>query len=152
MDYKYKYMDMNDLELVVSSEIENRILEPDVFPKFNQEKFRENFINNDIKDFKMNEVILCIDNGKIIGRIDLMVEKSFMDFKSIGYIDWVYVSKPYRNKGLAKKLFIEAKIYFDKLECDLYYLFVASNEQAKGFYKSIDIEIENIERASKKLK
>ncbi len=152
MNYKFRYMDEFDLELVISSEVENRLLEPGVFPDLDLDKFRVNFKRNNIRDFKMNEVILCIEDGKIIGRVDLLVEKSFMDFKSIGYIDWVYVSKPHRNKGLAKLLFNEAKKYFVKLDCELYYLFVAANEEARGFYKSIDIDVEEIERASEKLK
>ena len=110
------------------------------------------FKNNPIEDYSLNEVILCIKDNMVIGRVDLIVEQSFMDYEKIGYVDWVYVLKLHRKKGIAKKLFNEAETYFTEHMCKLYYLFVATNEEAKGFYSSINVEINSIDRASKKLK
>ena len=145
-------MRSSDLEMMRQLEVKMRVLEPNVFGELDEDAYIENFKKNRIEDFKLNEVILCIEEGSIIGRIDVIVEHSFMDFKKIGYIDWVYVLKSHRNKGIAKLLFKEAEKHFNKLDCTMYYLFVANNEEARGFYDSIDIEIKTIDRGSKKLK
>ena len=98
-----------------------------------------------------NDVILYLENDKIIGRIDLISEHGFMDFVSIGYIDWVYVLKPYRGRGISKSLFKEAENLFKQKNVNEYYLFVASNDEAQKFYKSLNINIQMVQKASKKI-
>lgn len=151
MIYKFRKMTSKDLELMVTFEKKSRNLEPGVFPDFDEEKYRENFNRIKIEDASFNDVILCIQNNEVIGRVDLMSEYSYMDFYSVGYVDWVYVLKPYRRRGIAKSLFNEAEKVFKEKNIEEYYLFVASNEEAQKFYKSIDFKIESVEKASKNL-
>lgn len=146
---EFRNMTSKDIYLIKELELEMRRQEVDVFNEFNGETFKENFKSRKIEDLDNYETILCIDSNKVIARIDLMFEQSFMDFKKVGYVDWVYVLKPHRNKGIAKKLFEEAITYFKNRDCVLYYLFVAENEEAIAFYNSIDIDIKTIKRASK---
>lgn len=151
MKYIFRKMTSNDLELMVAHEKRSRELEPDVFPDFNEEKYRENFNKIKIEDSNFNDVILCIENNKVIGRVDLMCEYSYMDFYSVGYVDWVYVLKSYRRSGIARMLFSEAEKVFKEKNVGEYYLFVATNEEAQGFYESMDLKIKKVEKASKKL-
>lgn len=151
MTYNFRKMTSKDLDLMVTFEKKSRELEPNVFPDFNEEKYKSNFKRIKIEDTNFNDVILCIENSEVIGRIDLISEYSYMDFYSVGYVDWVYVLKSHRGRGIAKKLFLKAEKVFKEHKIEEYYLFVASNEEAQKFYKSIDIKIENVEKASKKL-
>ncbi len=151
MMYTFRKMTSNDLELMVMYEKESRELEPDVFSDFDEESYRKKFLENQIEEAINNDVVLCIENDSIIGRIDIISEYSYMDFGSIGYIDWVYVLKPFRNKGIAKLLFLEAEKLFKENGVGEYYLFVASNEEAKYFYKSLNMDIKRVEKGYKKL-
>ncbi|XMB86363.1 GNAT family N-acetyltransferase [Mycoplasmatota bacterium WC44] len=151
MKHEYRKMTNEDLELIVEFELKSREFEPDVFPDFDEEKYRIKYNSLRIDDLPCNDVILCLEGDKLIGRIDLISEYSFMDFISIGYIDWVYVLKPYRGRGIAKSLFKEAEKLFKQKNINEYYLFVASNDEAQNFYKSLNINIKMVEKASKKL-
>jgi|LGOV01.1.fsa_nt_gb GNAT superfamily N-acetyltransferase len=142
-------MTSNDIEMIKRMEYAMREQEPNVYNKFVEEDFDRNFNSRKIENTDNYETVICIEDGEVIGRIDLMFEQSFMDFKKVGYVDWVNVLKSHRKKGIAKLLFKEGIKYFKSNECVLYYLFVAKNEEAQAFYKSIDINIEMIERGSK---
>ena len=148
---EFRKTNSNDMELIVALERRMREEEPGVYPPFDQEKFIKNFITYKIEDYPSNEVIVCLDDTDIIGRIDLIVEQSLMDFGRVGYIDWVYVLKSKRKQGIAKKLLLEAEKIFQEQSCEFFYLFVAENEEAQAFYASVDVEIKPIKRASKKL-
>ncbi len=145
-------MNSDDLEIIIELEKRARQEEPNVFPKFKEDAFRVGFKKESIEDVENNEVILCIDNEKVIGRIDVIIERSFFDFERVGYIDWVYVLKSYRKQGIAKRLFSEAEKLFLEKEVSQFYLFVAKNEEAQAFYKRTDIEVMTIERGMKRLK
>ncbi len=149
---RFKKMESKDLEQMIVFENEMRMSEPGVFPDFEVENYKKNFTSIKIEEHTGNEVILCLYHHEIIGRVDLMIEQSFMDFKRIGYVDWVYVLPRYREKGLGRKLFAEAEKYFTSQDCDLYYLFVAKNKQAQMFYSSLKLDQDTISRASRKLK
>lgn len=145
-------MNSNDIDIIRDMEVKMRITDPGVFKEFNDSDFTLNFQSRNIEDLENYDTILGFKDGELIARIDLMFEQSFMDFKKVGYVDWVYVMKPYRRQGVAEQLFKEAEKYFRNLDCVLYYLFVAENIEAQGFYKKIDIDINTIERASKLIK
>lgn len=149
---EFRSMTSSDIERMVALEKEMRVQESDVFPELNEDKYRKNFINNMIEAYDNNEVILCLEGDQVIGRVDLIVEQSFMDFEKVGYVDWVYVLKSHRNKGIAKKLFQKAEEFFISNDVVQYYLFVAGNDEAKHFYNSLDIEIKTIEKATKYFK
>jgi len=140
----------SDLELIIKSEKINRIQEPDVFSDFDENKYRKSFTSN-IDSMTNNEVILCIEEDEIIARIDLIILNNFFDFSKEGYVDWVYVQKPHRRKGLARMLFAEAEKHFCENNVTNYYLFTASNDDAQAFYNSIDIALKKVEKGSKKI-
>jgi ribosomal protein S18 acetylase RimI-like enzyme len=145
-------MTSRDLEALVKYQVEKRETEPDIFPDFDESQYRENFSSKPIEDYPSNKVILVIDGDKIVGRVDVIVEYSFMDFATIGYIDWIYVLKNYRKQGIAKKLIEKAEDFMRENQVDSYYLFPATNDEAQAFYNNIDIEIKNVEKAQKKLR
>lgn len=60
----------------------------------------------------------------------------------MAYVDWVYVLKAYRHRGIARKLFVEMEKDCVKNNINQYYLIRARNEDADRFYQSF----ENVER------
>jgi len=54
----------------------------------------------------------------------------------MAYVDWVYVLKSYRHRGIAQKLFQEFEKDCVENNIDQYYLIRAENEEADRFYKS----------------
>jgi len=150
--YQYRLMTTDDLELMVEYQKLKRELEPGVFPDFKEEEFRKSFLNFPIEESARNWVILVLHEEKIIGRVDLIIDFSFMDYDSVGYIDWVYVLKNYRGQRIAKELFKQAEIIMNEHDVDYYYLFSATNDEAVRFYSSTDLEMEQITRGKKKLR
>lgn len=86
---------------------------------------------------------LAIINNKVVGRIEYHFYGCIQDGFKIAYVDWVYVLKEYRNKGIAKALFS----LFEE-DCRInginqYFLIRATNESANHFYNSFkDAELE----------
>lgn len=144
-------MKSKDLDLVVRFEIEFRNLDKNLEMPFSEEVYRKKFKKKNIEDYKNNKTLLCIEDGKIVGLITLLFQISLSNFKKVGYIDWITVLKPYRNKGIAKKLLLEAERYFRNEKCELYYLFVEKTEVAKGFYNNIKLKQEDVIRGYKML-
>jgi len=142
-------MRSNDLDLVIKFEIEYRNLDKAIIIPFVEERYREKFTEKKIEDYVNNKTLLYIENDRIIGLITLLFQVSLANFKKIGYIDWITVLKPYRNKGIAKQLLLEAESYFRYEQCELYYLFVDKTEVAKGFYDNIKLKQEDIIRGYK---
>jgi len=149
--FTFRELKKNDLELMVEYEKSTRVTEEDVFLDFDERKYRIAFLGQNIDYQANNRVILCFFEGRIIGRVDLIIEHSFMDFHTEGYIDWIYVVKPHRGKGIAKQLISEAEKFFREEEIFNYYLFVAKNKEAMAFYKSIDVDIKLVNKATKHL-
>ena len=54
----------------------------------------------------------------------------------MAYVDWVYVLKAHRHKGIAQMLFAELEKDCKKHNIDQYYLIRATNEAADRFYKN----------------
>ena len=105
-------MNSKDLDLVVAFELEYRDLDRNIKIPFNEKEYRDKFNVKKIEDYHNNKTLLCIEDNKIIGLITLLFQISLSNFKKVGYIDWITVLKPYRNKGIARSLLLEAENHF----------------------------------------
>jgi len=129
-----------------------RITEPEIWiDKFNLNEYKKKMINAGLDDLENNKIILARQDGSVIGRCDLLIMDSLMNFEIIGYIDWIYVLKEYRRKGIGKKLINKAEEYFRMRGVKEYYLFTAQNDEAQKFYHKLGYTIKNREIALKKL-
>lgn len=137
----FKLVKSEDLEMIISLEKTMRIDEEDTYSSFDENAYKENWQKYPIELNLSSDVIACIKDNEIIGRIDLMYERSYMDFSVVGYVDWIYIKPKYRGKGYGKSLLLEAEKQFKDKGCCKFYLFIAKNEQAIKFYDSTDLEI-----------
>ena len=98
----------------------------------------KNFYNNVIQDDR--NILLVYEEEKIIkGFIYL---KPHLEQKDAYIVDALFVEEQYRNKGIAKSLFEEAKILLKKWNIDKLYIDVISNNnRAFNLYKSIGSEV-----------
>lgn len=147
---EYRTLITEDLSKIIELEKSLRDDEPGVYSDFDEENLRKNF--SLVGTSRNNETIVCLEEEKIVGRVDMILMHSHFDFGFVGYVDWIFVKKDYRGKGIAKELFKYAEEWFKRRNCEFYYLFVAGNDEAQAFYKSLGIEIKSIERAIKYLK
>lgn len=149
MELEYRMATNDDVEAIIQLQREIKKEEPDILEEFSEETFRSNWNSYPIESNPYCDVILCLHEGNVIGRIDVMYERSYLDFSVVGYIDWIYVSSSYRGKGIGKTLLSKAEEQCRKHDCFKYYLFVANNERAATFYQTTDLEIKTINTAQK---
>ena len=107
--------------------------EPD---KMTAEKVDEQGIKNRISDpfYNRTTSILAKENGMVVGRIEYHFYGCMQDGYRMAYVDWVYVLKAYRHKGIAQKLFTEFERDCVQNNIYQYYLIRATNEEASRFY------------------
>ncbi len=112
--------------------------EPDIWTeKFDEEKYRELVVKNDISREK-NFIVAAFDGDRMVGRCDVVVYENLYDFTKTAYIDWLYVDINYRNKGIATNLINESSNILEKANVGYAYLFAASNKEAQKFYQNLD--------------
>lgn len=71
----------------------------------------------------------------------------------MAYVDWVYVLKSYRHKGIAQMLFAEFEKDCARKDIDQFYLIRATNEDADRFYKKFEsVELSEVPVLRKYLK
>jgi ribosomal protein S18 acetylase RimI-like enzyme len=145
----FRVMEDNDVDQLIKLDRYIGKEDPDVVEIIDSDEYKHTFQSHPITSNQNNDIILCFDNNDIIGRIDMMYETSYIDFSNVGYIDWIYVRKLYRNQGIGKKLLLEAEKLFKEAGCFKYYLFVADNEQAQAFYKTSGLDIKTMKTAQK---
>lgn len=109
--------------------------EPD---RMTAEKVDEEGIKSRILDpfFNRTTSILAKENGMVVGRIEYHFYGCMQDGARMAYIDWVYVLKSYRHRGIAQMLFKEVERDCMRNNIDQYYLIRATNEEANRFYGS----------------
>lgn len=86
--------------------------------------------------FNQTVSILAKENGKVVGRIEYHFYGCVQDGYRMAYVNWVYVLKAYRHKGIAQKLFVEFEKDCAQKHIDQYYLLRAVNEEANRFYEN----------------
>lgn len=112
--------------------------------KMTAERVDEQGIRNRVSDsfFARTTSVLAKEDGKVVGRIEYHFYGCIQDGYRMAYVDWVYVLKAYRHRGIARKLFVEMEKDCVKNDINQYYLIRARNEDADRFYQSF----ENVER------
>ena len=84
--------------------------------------------------YQNTKSILAIENGKVLGRIEYHFYGCLQDGFRMAYVDWVYVLKDFRCKGIATRLFEKFEEDCRKHEIDQYFLIRAANDAANRFY------------------
>lgn len=126
--------------------------EPDMMTA---EKIDEQGIKSRISDpfFNRTTSILAKENGKVVGRIEYHFYGCMQDGYRMAYVDWVYVLKAYRHKGIAQELFGEFERDCVQNNINQYYLIRATNEEANRFYEHFeDVQLEETPFLRKYLK
>lgn len=93
-----------------------------------------NRVNNPF--YQNTKSILAMIDGKVIGRIEYHFYGCIQDGFKMAYVDWIYVLKEHRNKGVAKALFREFENDCRNNDIKQYFLIRATNEFANHFYNS----------------
>lgn len=108
--------------------------------KMTAEKVDEQGIKNRISDpfFAKTTSILAKEKGKVIGRIEYHFYGCMQDGYRMAYVDWIYVLKDYRHRGIAQMLFAEFEKDCVQNSIDQYYLIRATNEEANRFYENFE--------------
>ena len=86
--------------------------------------------------FEKTTSILAKEDGKVVGRIEYHFYGCMQDGYRMAYVDWVYVLRAHRHKGIARKLFREFEKDCESNDIHQYYLIRARNENADRFYGS----------------
>ena len=141
-------LSMENLDKLVEFEKNARLSEPDIFiGAFDSENFKNETLTS-LKNlhFASAKCLMCADtDGNIIGRLDFTILSSFAfggDLRS--YVDWVYVLKNHRHKGVARFMFSHLEEYLKSLGINEYFLITAENQEAQSFYNGIkDAHIQN---------
>lgn len=126
--------------------------EPDMMTA---EKVDEQGIKSRISDpfFNRTTSILAKENGMVVGRIEYHFYGCIQNGYRMAYVDWVYVLKAYRHKGIAQKLFAEFEKDCVQNNINQYYLIRAINEEANRFYEHFeDVQLEDTPFLRKYLK
>lgn len=111
--------------------------EPD---KMTAERVDEQGIKSRISDpfFDRTSSVLAKENGKVVGRIEYHFYGCMQDGCTMAYVDWVYVLRAYRHRGIAQSLFAEFERDCVQNNIDQYYLIRATNQEADRFYKNFE--------------
>ena len=116
--------------------------EPDMMTA---EKVDEAGIRERVADefYQRTTSILAFDGERVVGRIEFHFYGCMQDGCRMAYVDWVYVLKDYRHRGIAQALFQEFEKECIKHRIDQYYLIIAENDEASRFYgafQGVDIK------------
>ena len=139
---KIQMLNLENIGMLSQLEQDARVSEPDIFIddfdicKFNEEMKKA--LTNPIYDSA--RCMICInDEGRAIGRIDFAIVPSFSFGGNLQvYIDWVYVLKEFRHRGVAQYLFSQMTEYIKDMGISEYFLLMAENSEAQSFYRNLD--------------
>ena len=138
---KIQILTTKNIDLLIGLEQDARISEPEIFTEaFDTDKVRQTTSTALANpDFTSARCIMCInDTDRAVGRIDFAILPSFSFGGNVqAYVDWVYVLKEYRHKGIAQFLFTQMGEYLKGLGIHEYFLHMANNSDAQRFYRSL---------------
>lgn len=86
--------------------------------------------------YRLTTSLLAFDREKVVGRIEFHFYGCMQDGYRMAYVDWVYVLKEYRHRGIAQALFREFEKECAKYRINQYYLITAENAEASRFYSA----------------
>lgn len=109
--------------------------EPDMMTA---ESVDETGIKARIRDpfYQKTPSILAMDSGKVVGRLEYHFYGCLQDGYRMAYVDWLYVLKEYRHRGIAQGLFQAFEKECRENGIHQYYLIRAENPNADKFYQS----------------
>ena len=81
--------------------------------------------------------LLAYLDGKVVGRIDCALIHSHFDGNVKAYLDWICVIKSYRHQGVAQGLMAALRRELKQRGVDTLIGLIASNEDARRFYRSL---------------
>lgn len=84
--------------------------------------------------YQHTKSILAMEGDLAVGRIEYHFYGCMQDGYRMAYVDWVYVLKEYRHRGIAQQLFRELEKDCAANRIFQYYLIRATNEEAQSFY------------------
>lgn len=88
--------------------------------------------------FQKTVSLLAVERGQVLGRIEYHFYGCIQDGFRMAYVDWVYVLKEHRHKGVAQGLFREFERRCRENGIDQYFLIRAENPNADRFYGAFD--------------
>ena len=109
-----------------------------IFPdEFDEVKFKAHFFRKRIEDIKDYKLLVAEYNEMIVGRIDLTWMYDVDKDNNIGFLNWIYVLKPYRNMATGKGLIDFCKSELRKMNISTVKLLVGKgNLAALEFYRN----------------
>lgn len=81
--------------------------------------------------------LLAYMDDKVVGRIECALICSRFDGPIKAYLDWIYVVKGYRHRGVAQTLMASLQTELKKIGVDTLVGLIASNEDTQRFYRSL---------------
>jgi len=138
MKYIVNRLNNENKKLLVEFEKWIRETESEIWSSEFDEKIYSTTIEKKNFDTSTNVILCAFEENKIIARCDIIIHESLMDFERTGYIDWIYVEKSYRSKGIGEVLINNAIEYLKGVGVTSCYLFTAGNEAAQAFYSKLD--------------
>lgn len=104
------------------------------------EKVKEEEIRKSVDDplFGKSTSLLAYKDGEIVGRIEYHFYGCIQDGFKMAYVNWLYVMKKYRHRGIARRLFAEFEKDCKSCGINQYFLLRAENEGAERFYRSFE--------------
>ena len=142
-----------DIRVICRFEREAHKTEPNIWThEFKDTVYEKNLRKIGIDKLENNKIIIALQKETVIGRCDIMIMNSTVDFEPSGYVDWIYVLKGKRAKGIGKALIRCAEEYFKSIGIKSYYLFTAKNEDAQRFYRKQAYKFEKREIAVKEIR
>ena len=139
---KIQMLDLGNIDMIAAFEQEARRTEADIFLEdFDADKFRkdtESALKNPA--FSSAHCMMCVDDtSRALGRIDFAITASYAFGGSLqAYVDWVYVLKEFRHRGVARFLLAQMAAFIKNMGAKEYFLVVAGNEEAERFYHSLE--------------
>lgn len=111
------------------------------------EKVKEEEIRKSVNDplFTKSTSLLAYKDGEIVGRIEYHFYGCIQDVFKMAYVNWLYVMKKYRHRGIARRLFAEFEKDCKSCGINQYFLLRAENEAAERFYRAFeDAELSSV--------
>ena len=135
----YQLLKPQDAERLAEFESQARKTEPGVlFGEIDVEQYTKETLNRMTDSrYTNSRVLVAFEGEKIIARLDFSLIASLMDGECQAYVDWLYVLKPFRRSGIAKELFLFLEQWLSENGVNSYFLVTAHNEEAQGFYCSL---------------
>lgn len=88
--------------------------------------------------FRQTTSLLAVEDGQVLGRIEYHFYGCIQDGFRMAYVDWVYVRREYRHRGIAQGLFREFEDQCREKHIDQYFLIRAENPGADRFYGAFE--------------